>query len=507
MASFTALSQQVAALTTEISYLQGNQTAYAAESDGKFANVRDLDVSWLVMCGALVFFMQAGFSMLEVGAVQRKNQINILYKNILDGSVAAIGYWFIGYMFAFGNTAGGFIGIQGDLIFLQSIRNNANCDANGENCGADAFATFFFQWAFAGAAATIVSGAVAERTKFEAYLIFSFVITVFIYPVVVHWGWGAGFLSAWGAMPDADGNARPLLSGTDTSRGMIDFAGSGVVHMVGGVAGLMGAIVIGPRKGRFVAGKPVDFQNSSTTMMALGTMILWFGWYGFNCGSTLMLSSNAANVAAKVAMTTTLSASSGCITMTIIARVMEKNFDIGLALNGILGGLVSITANSSVVNHWHAILIGFVGAFVCYGASRLLLKLGIDDPLDAFPVHGACGMWGVLAAGIFCTDENVAYAAYPNAGTCFACASGEQFGIQVIGVVVIFIWVSTTTGLLFLAIKYTMGIRVSEQIEEEGMDVSEHGVHNGNSNAVFPMDASMGTPMETVKVLPVSSEN
>ena len=207
--------------------------------------------------------MQAGFSMLEVGAVQRKNQINILYKNILDGAVAAIGYWFIGYMFAFGSSAGGFIGIQSDLIFLQSIRNNAACDDNGENCGADDFAAFFFQWAFAGAAATIVSGAVAERTKFEAYLIFSFVITVFIYPVVVHWGWGSGFLSAWGAL---DG---PLLSRTETSRGMIDFAGSGIVHMVGGVAGLMGAIVIGPRKGRFVGGKTVEFKNSSTTMMAL----------------------------------------------------------------------------------------------------------------------------------------------------------------------------------------------------------------------------------------------
>ena len=254
--------------------------------------------------------------MLETGAVRSKNSINILYKNILDASVAALGFWFIGYMFAYGTTAGGFIGIDGKLIFCQSIMNNA-----GEG-GSDGFEGWFFQWAFAGAAATIVSGAVAERTKFEAYLVFSFVITVFIYPVVVHWGWGSGFLSAWGAMPDADGNARPLLSGKDTSRGMIDFAGSGIVHMVGGVAGLMGAIIVGPRTGRFVDGKPVPMPPSSPTMMALGTLILWFGWYGFNCGSTLMLSANAANVAAKVAMTTTLAASSGCVTMTIIARLI-----------------------------------------------------------------------------------------------------------------------------------------------------------------------------------------
>jgi len=388
-------------------------------------------------------------------------------------------------MFAYGNTAGGFIGLDSSLIFCASIENSSG-----------GFEGWFFQWAFAGAAATIVSGAVAERTKFEAYLIFSFVITVFIYPVVVHWGWGSGFLSAWGAMPDADGNARPLLSGTDTSRGMIDFAGSGIVHMVGGVAGLMGAIIIGPRRGRFTEGIP----PSSPQMMALGTLILWFGWYGFNCGSTLMLTAGASNVAAKVAFTTTLAASTGCVTMTVIARVVEKNFDIGLALNGILGGLVSITANCSVVNHWHAVLIGFIGAFVCYGASRLLIKLKIDDPLDAFAVHGACGFWGLLATGLFCTDENVAYAAYPNTETCFACSSGEQFGVQFIGAIVIFLWVAITSGGMFMLIKVTIGIRVPEEIEDAGMDVSEHGVPaNVNGNSIFPME-------EPVKVVAVSSE-
>ena len=311
--------------------------------------------------------------------------------------------------------------------------------------------------------------------KFEAYLVVSFFITCFIYPIAVHWVWGQGFLSAWGAMPDADGKTFPLFSGTETSRGMVDFAGSGCVHMIGGVAGLMGAIMLGPRKGRFVNGKPVTFPPSNQIMMALGTMILWFGWYGFNCGSTLVLSGNAANVAAKVAFTTTISASSGCITMTLIARFFEKYFDIGLALNGILAGLVSITASCAVVNSWHAFIIGMIGAFVVYGASKLLLKLQIDDPLDAFPVHGCCGLWGVIATGIFCTDKNVAYAGYPNGNTCNACSTGEQLGVQIVGALVLFTWSAVTSGAVFLALKLTMGIRVSEQVEDEGMDISEHG--------------------------------
>lgn len=460
--------------------------------------------------------MQAGFSMLEVGAVRAKNHINILYKNILDASVACLGFWFIGYMFAYGSSAGGFIGIQGDLIFCQSIMNGAGTSAveqmhgltynalddgftDVEAASSDGWEGWFFQWAFAGAAATIVSGAVAERTKFSAYLIFSFVITTFIYPVVVHWGWGSGFLSAWGALNG------PMFSGKATSRGMIDFAGSGIVHMVGGVAGLMGAIVVGPRKGRFTDGQNTPIPPSSPQLMALGTLILWFGWYAFNCGSTLMLSANTANLAAKTAMTTTMAASTGCVTMSIISIVLEKNFDIGLALNGILGGLVSITANCSVVNPWAAFLIGGIGAFVCYGASRLLIMLKIDDPLDAFAVHGACGFWGLLATGLFCTDANAAYAAYPNACAdpskaadgeecTVACSTFEQFGVQFVGAIVIFLWTAVMSGLLFTALKFTIGMRVEEAVEEAGMDVSEHGAPNGN--AVFPMDE----PVKTVTV-------
>ncbi|EKX44052.1 ammonium transporter [Guillardia theta CCMP2712] len=433
--------------------------------------------------GSLVFFMQAGFAMLEAGVVNSRNVINILYKNIMDASIGCVCFWLVGYGFAYGTTAGGFIGT--DNFAISSIYNGA-----GEG-GSDGWEGFFFQFAFAGTAATIVSGSVAERFKFEAYLVYSGVCTAFIYPVIVHWVWGSGFLSAWGARPDADGNARPLLSGTSTSNGVIDFAGSGVVHLVGGVSGLMGAILVGPRKGRFDSdGKPKAQRPHNTTLMALGTTILWFGWYGFNCGSTLALSGGAANVAGKVAVTTTISAAAGCLMATIISRFLEGTFDIGLALNGILAALVGITANCSVVNPWMAFLIGIISAWIYYGASKLLLKLRIDDPLDAFPIHGACGFWGLLATGIFCTDANVQYAAYPNVND--ACGRGEQFAVQLIGGLVIVAWASVMSGLTFLVMKFVVGLRVSSEIEEAGLDISEHGIgaYANELTKVFPSPVS-----------------
>merc|ERR1711906_54791 len=232
-----------------------------------------------------------------------------------------------------------------------------------------------------------------------------------------HWGWGYGWLSAWGAYPDSNGTPRPIFNHNERSNGMIDFAGSGIVHMVGGVSGLMGAIVVGPRAGRFDAdGQAAKLHDGNKTLQSLGVFILWFGWYGFNCGSTLGISGGLANIAGKVAMTTTLSASSGCIGATAITKAVEGVFDVSMGLNGILAGLVSITANCSVVNPWHAVVIGFCGSIVL------------------------CGFWGLIATGIFCTDANVQYAAYPNINT--ACKSGEQFGVQVLGGVAIVAWVA-----------------------------------------------------------------
>jgi len=465
MASLAAQQALIDALTERVDAAEAAAEAAQETAD---AITRSADTSWLVLSGAMVFFMQAGFGMLEAGAVSRKNVINILFKNVLDGCCAALAFWLIGYGFAFGETAGGFIGTTN---FGSTEIFNVG-DHLGE--GVDGWQFWFFQWTFAGTAATIVSGSVAERTKLEAYIIFSVVLTAIVYPVVVHWVWATGFLSAWGAIPDDDGAARPLFSGTDASNGMIDFAGSGVCHMVGGWCGLIGAVIIGPRLGRFNAdGKPKDMEYYNTTLMALGTFILWFGWYGFNCGSTLAVSGNGANVAAKVAMTTTIAGASAALTCVVVARVVEGVFDVGMGLNGILAGLVSITANCAVVDPWMAFIIGCVGGIIYYNAHYLLLRLRIDDPLDAFPIHGLCGLWGVLATGIFCTDANVQYAGYPNVND--ACGRGEQFGVQAVGAIIIIVWSVTCATALFMSMKVTMGLRVSEHIEIQGLDISEHG--------------------------------
>ena len=422
------------------------------------------------MAGALVFFMQCGFAMLEAGIVQPKNATNILFKNLIDASLAAIGFWLIGYGIAYGTDKGGFIGT--DNFAIDKIFNNAGAEGGEDLLGnavgaSDGWEGWFFQWAFAGAAATIVAGSVCERTKIEAYFCYSVVLTVFIYPVVVHWGWGSGFLSAWGAA------TGPLFRKNEESNGMIDFAGSGIVHMVGGFSGLMGAIVVGPRTGRFVDGQVVELFQGNKILQSLGTFILWFGWYGFNCGSTLMISANAANVAGKAAVTTTLAAACGGVTATFLSKVFTGHYDISMGLNGVLAGLVSITANCSVVNPWHAVFIGTIGALFLFAGHKLLKVCKIDDPCDAAVVHGICGYWGLIATGIFCVDSNVQYAAYPNVNN--ACARGEQFGVQVVGGLAIIAWTCATAGLTFVVVDAIVGMRVSKEVEEEGIDVSEHG--------------------------------
>jgi Amt family ammonium transporter len=306
---------------------------------------RDLDISWLIICGAMVFFMQAGFAMLEAGIVQPKNMANILFKNMVDCSIAAICFWLVGFGFAYGTDTTGFIGRS--LFVTTHIYNGAGVGSGpyAPANDSDGWEKWFFQWAFSGACATIVAGSVAERCRTEAYFMYSIVLTSVIYPVVVHWGWGAGWLSAWGAFPDENGNFRPLFRYTEASNGMIDFAGSGIVHMVGGFAGLMGAVVVGPRIGRFMPdGTCVEFTQGNKALQALGTFILWFGWYGFNCGSTLKLSGGSAQVAAKVAFTTTISPSCACLITVIYSKLFLNRYDISLSLNGILAGLVSITA-------------------------------------------------------------------------------------------------------------------------------------------------------------------
>ena len=432
-------------------------TAQAQTPEENAASIEDLvaaiDSFWLMFAAFLVFFMQAGFALVEAGFVRSKNTINILMKNILDGCVGALSFWAVGWAFAYGvdgdGEAGGFIGLGN--FFLHDFTD---------------YASWIFQFAFAATAATIVSGAMAERTRFQAYLFYSIFISAIIYPVVVHWVWDTnGWLTAFTDDP----------IGTN---GYLDFAGSGVVHMVGGFAGLMGAIIVGPRLGKYGpdgAINPIPGHNISIAV--LGMFILWFGWFGFNPGSTLALSGGFAALAAKVAVNTALAAAAGAVSMVILSKVRTGKYDIGLTINGILGGLVGITSGCAVVDPWAAIVIGGVAALVVLIGVEALDRLHIDDPVGAVSVHGFAGLWGVLAIGFFATQQGVLDHAGIESDVygLFLGGGVEQLGIQALGAGAIMIWTTATTGILFLALKYTVGLRVSEAEEQRGLDIDEHG--------------------------------
>eukprot|EP00469_Lotharella_globosa_P018371 CAMPEP_0167814364 /NCGR_PEP_ID=MMETSP0112_2-20121227/2384_1 /TAXON_ID=91324 /ORGANISM="Lotharella globosa, Strain CCCM811" /LENGTH=337 /DNA_ID=CAMNT_0007713581 /DNA_START=37 /DNA_END=1046 /DNA_ORIENTATION=- len=335
--------------------------------------------------------------MLEAGTVRPKNTNNILFKNLMDSALGAIGFWLLGYTFAFGNNRTEASGQGQDNRFIGwgnwALQNFDDSE----------YHLWFFQWAFASAAATIVSGSVAERCRLEAYFTYTLYITVFIYPVVAHWVWSPmGWLSAF----SDDGNGNRNLP----ENGMIDFAGSGVVHMTGGISGLVGTLALGPRQGFYghEANVRAQLKGSNELLCSLGVSILWMGWYGFNCGSTLGAGSGNGtyiSIASKVAVNTTISAAMSAITSMIFSRTVLGHYSLTICLNAVLAGLVSVTAGCAVVEPWGAMMIGIVGSLVYIGASAVWLR--IDDPLDAFPVHGAGGIWGVLAVGIFATRSNI----------------------------------------------------------------------------------------------------
>uniref|UniRef100_A0A7S0X4C6 Ammonium transporter n=1 Tax=Mantoniella antarctica TaxID=81844 RepID=A0A7S0X4C6_9CHLO len=422
-----------------------------------------LDILWLLFGAYLVFFMQCGFAMLEAGSVRAKNTKNILLKNLLDACLGGLLWWFIGYPLALGDPGAGEQKLIGGSGFFMEDR------ISGQNAKPEYYAMWMFQWAFAATAATIVSGAVAERCAFSAYLTYTTTLTAFIYPVVVHWVWSSeGWLTAW-TPPGKD----PYMG----ANGLIDFAGSGVVHMTGGGAALMGAIFLGPRVGRFASrtGEVQDMPGHSTVLAALGTFILWFGWYGFNPVSTLKFV--YMQDAARCAVTTTLAACAGGCTTLGIHVLLKNPPDVTPVLNGILAGLVSITGPCAVVDPWAAAFIGFLGGFVYYSSSQLLLKLRIDDPLDAAPVHFFCGAWGVLAAGLFANKEftgGVYGKAADDYGALFG-GGAKQFGVQLAGVLVIALWTCSMSGLTFFGLKTLKMLRVSPQDEAEGLDASHHG--------------------------------
>ncbi|MBU0973587.1 MAG: ammonium transporter [Proteobacteria bacterium] len=387
------------------------------------------DYVWTLVCAALVFFMQAGFAMVEAGFTRAKNAINIMMKNLMDFSMGSIVYWAIGFGLMFGVSKTGFLGTTG--FFLSDFE-----------VGGDPWVLAFwmFQVVFAATAATIVSGAMAERTKFIGYLLYSACITGLIYPVFGSWAWGSLFHgSGW-------------LEGL----GFIDFAGSTVVHSVGGWAALAGAMVLGPRLGKYTstgAVKPILGHN--IPLAALGVFILWVGWFGFNPGSTTAASKDIA----MIFVNTNLAAAAGCIVAMFVSWFKFGKPEVGMSLNGALAGLVGITAGCANVTPASAVMIGaFAGGLVVFSVL-FFDKIRIDDPVGAISVHGVCGAWGTLGAGIF----NIG-------GTSFKIVS-----VQAIGIAACFVWTFACAYAIFKLIDRTIGLRVSKEEELEGLDATEHG--------------------------------
>lgn len=394
-----------------------------------------LDNMWLLIAGFLVMFMQAGFALVEAGFTRTKNTANIVMKNLMDFSIGSLLYWTIGFTLMYGDSIAGFIGIP-DLFFMS--------DGYGENY-AD-YSDLFFQTVFCATAATIVSGAMAERTEFKAYLIFTIVISVLIYPISGHWTWGGGWLS---------------------ELGFHDFAGSSIVHSVGAWVGLAGAAIIGPRIGKYnKQGKPNAIPGHNLLLGALGVFILWFGWFGFNPGSQLAASGTENAVAiGHIAVTTNLAAAAGAIAAMMVSWFRFKRPELSFSLNGALAGLVAITAGTNVVDPVGAVLIGGMAGFILPFAVEFFDKvLKVDDPVGAISVHGVSGAFGTLMVGLFSTTNGLFYG-----------GGWNQLGIQAIGVVAFFIWAFGTGLILFYILKKLKILRVSKRVEEEGLDIYEHG--------------------------------
>lgn len=400
------------------------------------------DMIWLVLAAALVFFMQAGFAMVETGLTRAKNAGNILMKNLMDFSAGAVVFWAVGWALMYGTSAGGFIG--SNQFFILDAESSL-------------FRDWMFQVVFAATAATIVSGAMAERTKYSGYIVYSVFITGLIYPVSGHWIWsGSGWLA---------------------NMGFHDFAGSTVVHSVGAWAALMGAVILGPRTGKYIK------KNGSVTvkaipghnipLAALGVFILWFGWYGFNAGSTLSGTDLAIGA---VAVTTTLAAAAGAILAMASSWIGFGKPDPSMSLNGALAGLVGITAGCRVVSPSEAVIIGAAAGVIVVLSVELFDKVfHIDDPVGAISVHGICGAWGTLAVGIF-GDLEIIGAGLTRWG---------QIGVQAIGIVAVFGWVTVTSGILFGLLKAFKGLRVTPKEERIGLDITEHASESYSGFQIF----------------------
>lgn len=395
------------------------------------------DFLWMMIAGFLVFFMQAGFALVEAGFTRAKNVANIMMKNMMDFALGTIVFWAVGFSFMYGDSIGSFIGFS-NFFLSDAILPDGNLNSW-------MYADWFFQAVFAATAATIISGAMAERTNFIGYLAYTVFITGLIYPIVGHWVWGGGWLSGLG---------------------FHDFAGSTVVHSVGAWAGLIGTMILGPRIGRYVDGKALPIKGHSVALGTLGVFILWFGWFGFNPGSTL----GADFSFARIAVTTNIAAAAGAAVVMFLAWFHSGKPDLGYTLNGALAGLVAITAPCAVVSPTSALVIGAVGGVVMYFGTLLLEKSKIDDPVGAIPVHGMAGAWGTLSVGLF------AQAPYTTDFSGLFFGGGfSQLGVQLLGIVAVLVWTAVTSYIVFKSIDKVIGLRVDEETEVSGLDKHEHG--------------------------------
>ena len=387
------------------------------------------DYAWTLVAAALVFFMQAGFALVEAGFTRAKNSINIMMKNLMDFSIGSLTFWAVGFGIMFGATTTGWFGTTG--FFLSDFNPDGDPWV---------LAFWMFQVVFCATAATIVSGAMAERTKFTGYILYSIFISALVYPVFGSWAWGSLF--------NGEGWLEKL--------GFIDFAGSTVVHSVGGWAGLAGAIVLGPRLGKYLKdGRIKPILGHSIPLASLGVFILWLGWFGFNPGSTTAANKDIA----LIFVNTNLAAAAGAVLAMFTSWMKFGKPEVGMSLNGALAGLVAITSPCATVSPLSAVIIGAVAGVVVVFSVLFFERIKVDDPVGAISVHGVNGAWGTLAAGIF------------NMGG----TSAKIIGVQVLGIVSCFIWTFCTAFILFKLVDKTIGLRASAQEEAEGLDMSEHG--------------------------------
>ena len=405
-----------------------------------------LDTVWMLLAAMLVFFMQPGFALCEAGFTRSKNTANILFKNFVDFVLGSLLFWFLGFGLMFGSNGEGFVGMPnfGDLSFFDN--------------GLPVEGFLIFQTVFCATAATIVSGAMAERTKFSMYVVYSFFISLLIYPISGHWTWGGGWL--------CNGDETSFMM-TTFGATFHDFAGSAIVHSVGGVLAFVGALCLGPRLGKYDKnGKSRAIPGHNLMAAALGVFILWFGWFGFNPGSQLAASGEVNSTAiSHVFLTTNLAAAAGGFATMFVTWIKYGKPSLSLTLNGVLAGLVGITAGCDLVAPWAAVVIGLVcGTVLVFSIEFIDVKLHVDDPVGASSVHGVCGILGTLMTGLLATD-----------GGALLGGGWGLFGAQVFGVLMIDVWAAAAGFVLFYGIKALKGLRVDKRIEEEGLDIYEHG--------------------------------